>query len=62
VQNFDQIALSTGTHAQAMAFVQIKVHGESFVGISQNEDIMTATINSVLAGINSYLEYSKVAA
>tara|TARA_B100000446_G_scaffold187437_1_gene216660 strand:- start:596 stop:2344 length:1749 start_codon:yes stop_codon:yes gene_type:complete len=62
VQNFDQIALSTGTHAQAMAFVQIKVHGESFVGISQNEDIMTATINSVLAGINGYLEYSKVAA
>lgn len=62
VQNFDQIALSTGTNAQAMAFVQIKVHGESFVGISQNEDIMTATINSVLAAINSYLEYSKIAA
>jgi 2-isopropylmalate synthase len=62
VQNFDQIALSTGTNAQAMAFVQIKVHGESFIGISQNEDIMTATINSVLAGINSYLEHSKVAA
>ncbi|MGK0475396.1 MAG: 2-isopropylmalate synthase [Oleispira sp.] len=62
VQHFDQIALSKGTHAQAMAFVQIKINDLKFMGISQHQDIMTATINSVLASINSYLEYQKAAA
>jgi 2-isopropylmalate synthase len=62
VQQFDQIALSKGTNAQAMAFVQIKINNRKFMGVSQHQDIMTATINSVLAGINSYLEDAKVAA
>ena len=62
VQNFDQIALSTGTNAQAMAFVQLKIQGEKFIGISQHQDIMTATINSVLAGINDYLQQIKAVA
>jgi 2-isopropylmalate synthase len=61
VQHFDQIALSKGTHAQAMAFVQIKINDRKFMGISQHQDIMTATINSVLASINRYLEYQKAA-
>jgi 2-isopropylmalate synthase len=60
VQQFDQIALSKGTNAQAMAFVQIKINGEKFIGICQHQDIMTATINSVLAGINSYLQASLI--
>jgi 2-isopropylmalate synthase len=62
VQQFDQIALSKGTNAQAMAFVQVKIHGEKFIGVSQHQDIMTASINSVLAAINSYLQVNQVAA
>ena len=62
VQQFDQIALSKGTHAQAMAFVQIKINGEKFIGICQHHDIMTATINSVLSGINGYLQNEVIAA
>jgi 2-isopropylmalate synthase len=62
VQQFDQIALSKGTNAQAMAFVQIKINGEKFIGICQHQDIMTATINSVLAGINVYLQSEVISA
>jgi 2-isopropylmalate synthase len=67
VQQFDQIALSKGTNAQAMAFVQIKInthdnHSIKYLGISQHQDIMTATINSVLAAINGYLASVKIAA
>lgn len=67
VQQFDQIALSKGTHAQAMAFVQVKINadgfnGKKFTGISQHQDIMTATINSVLAAINSYIKEHQIAA
>lgn len=62
VQQFDQIALSKGTNAQAMAFVQIKIQGDKFIGICQHQDIMTATINSVLDGINGFLQREKVAA
>jgi len=56
VQHFDQIALSKGTNAVAMAFVQVKINNRKYVGVSQHQDIMTATINSVLAAINSYVD------
>ena len=62
VQQFDQIALSKGTNAQAMAFVQIKINKQKFMGVSEHQDIMTATINSVLAAINAYLAEQKAAA
>jgi len=67
VQQFDQIALSKGTNAQAMAFVQITINNDShsgvkFIGVCQHQDIVTATINSVLAGINGYLQDTKIAA
>jgi 2-isopropylmalate synthase len=62
VQHFDQIALGKGTDAQAMAFVQVKIHNRKFMGVSQHQDIMTATINSVLASINSYLKSKQAAA
>ena len=62
VQQFDQIALSKGTNAQAMAFVQVKIQGEKFIGVSQHQDIMTASINSVLAAINNYLQVNQIAA
>lgn len=62
VQQFDQIALSKGTNALAMAFVQVKINNQKYIGISQHQDIMTATINSVLAAINGYLESSRLAA
>ncbi|MEH6447529.1 MAG: 2-isopropylmalate synthase [Oleispira sp.] len=62
VQHFDQIALSKGTNAQAMAFVQVKINGKKYIGISQHQDIMTATINSVLAGVNGYLQATMLAA
>lgn len=62
VQHFDQIALSKGTNAQAMAFVQIKINNRKFMGVSQHQDIMTATINSVLAAINTYIDQAQIAA
>jgi 2-isopropylmalate synthase len=62
VQQFDQIALSKGTDAQGMAFVQIKIKNEKYMGVSQHQDIMTATINSVLAAVNTYIKATQVAA
>ena len=56
VQHFDQIALSKGTNSQAMAFVQIKINNRKYMGVSEHQDIMTATINSVLAAINAYID------
>lgn len=62
VQQFDQIALSKGTNAQAMAFVQIKINNRKFMGVSEHQDIMTATINCVLAAINTFLDKTQTVA
>jgi 2-isopropylmalate synthase len=67
IQHFDQIALSKGTDAQAMAFVQLKintdgVHAQKFIGIHQHQDIMTATINSVLAAMSEYISQQTLVA
>jgi len=68
VQHFDQIALSksadntTRTDAEAMTFVQLKINGRKYIGISQDKDIMTATIDSVLAAINEHVSSQVTAA
>lgn len=56
VQHFDQIALGEGTNAQAMAFVQLKINGQKYIGTCQHQDIMTATLNCVLSAVSGYLQ------
>ena len=52
IVHYDQHAVGQGTDAAAMAFVQVKINGERYNGISQNNDVLSANLNAILVCVN----------
>ncbi|BFM05063.1 2-isopropylmalate synthase [Halioxenophilus aromaticivorans] len=52
IVHYDQHAIGQGTDAAAMAFVQLKINGERYNGISQNNDVLSANLNAILVCVN----------
>ncbi|MEM5528430.1 2-isopropylmalate synthase [Gammaproteobacteria bacterium AS21] len=58
VTQYDQHALNSGTNAQALASIQVKIDDEIFTAVAQNEDSSRATLQALLTAVSR----SKVAA
>ncbi|QFI39524.1 2-isopropylmalate synthase [Moritella marina ATCC 15381] len=52
VVNFSEHALSKGTDADAIAYLQIKTATESVIGVAINHDILTASLTALLNAVN----------
>lgn len=52
IVNYDQHAIGSGTDASAVGYVQVKINGERYCGISKDRDIISANLNAILACIN----------
>lgn len=52
IAQYDQHAIGQGTDAAAMAFVQVKINGQRYNGISQNTDVLSANLNAILVCVN----------
>ena len=52
VLNYAEHALSAGTRAEAMAYVQIDIDGTIFAGVSRNQDTVTAMLSAATSAIN----------
>lgn len=52
VLEYSEHAMGKGVEEQAASYVQLKCNGERSVGVAIHKDIMTATLNAVLAAIN----------
>ncbi|WP_317932175.1 2-isopropylmalate synthase [Halioxenophilus sp. WMMB6] len=52
IVHYDQHAIGSGTDAQAIAYVQVKINGERFCGISRNQDVLSANLNAILICVN----------
>jgi 2-isopropylmalate synthase len=46
--NYHQHAISSGTNAHAMGYVQVKINDVRFCGIAKDRDIMSANLNAIL--------------
>lgn len=56
IQNYAEHALSAGTRAEAMAYVQVEMDGKySHAGAGKSHDTVTAMLNAVLAATNALL-------
>ncbi len=53
VINYAEHALSAGTRAQAMAYVQINIDGEIYTGVAQSHDTVTAMLRAAIIAINA---------
>jgi len=52
IVHYDQHAVGQGTDASALAFVQVKINGERYTGIAQNQDVLSANLNAILVCVN----------
>jgi 2-isopropylmalate synthase len=52
VVNFSEHALSKGTDADAIAYLQIKTATESVIGVAIHNDILTASLTALLNAVN----------
>ncbi len=52
VLQYDQHALNSGTDAQALACIQVKIDGEIFTAVAQNEDTSNATLQALLTAVS----------
>lgn len=56
IVHYDQSAVASGTDATAAAYVQVKINGERYCGISQNQDVISANLNAILVCVNQAVE------
>ncbi|MCY0966983.1 2-isopropylmalate synthase [Parathalassolituus penaei] len=56
VVQFDEQAVSEGSDAQAIAFIQANINGQRFTAAAQDEDTLSASMNAILAVVNQALE------
>lgn len=55
VVNYAQHALSQSTDAQAVAYVELLIRQERYIGIAHSHDTVTAMLRATLAGLNQAL-------
>ncbi len=55
VLNYAEHALSSGTRAEAMAYVQIDIDGTVFAGVARHHDTVSAMLHAATVAINSAL-------
>ncbi len=51
--HYDQHAMSEGSDAKAIAYVQLKINTGLYCGIAKSEDIISANLNAILVCVNN---------
>ena len=52
VLQYDQHAVDSGTNAQALACIQVKIDGQVFTAVAQNTDTSNATLQALLTAVS----------
>lgn len=55
IVHYDQHALGQGSDAAALAYVQMKISGNRYNAISENNDVLSANLNAILICVNQAL-------
>ncbi|MCP3668484.1 MAG: 2-isopropylmalate synthase [Gammaproteobacteria bacterium] len=59
VLEYSEHALSEGSRAEAVSYLQVTINGIRHVGVAVHEDIITASLNAVLSAANQYISKQK---
>ncbi|NOQ76941.1 MAG: 2-isopropylmalate synthase [Methylococcaceae bacterium] len=52
IVHYDEHALSTGTDAKAICYIQLEINGRLQTGIASHSDIVSASLNAVLSSLS----------
>ena len=59
ITHYDQHALSEGSDASAVAYVQMKIDGKRYCGIAKDHDVLSANFNAILSCLAQANEVAK---
>ena len=55
IQEYSEHAIEKGSDAKAISYVQVTINGTAYQGVSIHEDIVSASLNSIISAINQSL-------
>ncbi|RZV55020.1 MAG: 2-isopropylmalate synthase, partial [Pseudomonadales bacterium] len=53
--DYSEHAVSHSASSDAACYVQLNIHGERLSGVGLSADIVDATLQAILCGVNAYL-------
>jgi 2-isopropylmalate synthase len=59
VLNYNEHALSAGTRAEAIAYVELDVNGTHHIGVATSQDTVSSMLKATLVGLNSAIDAGK---
>jgi 2-isopropylmalate synthase len=59
VLNYNEHALSAGTRAEAIAYVELDVNGTHHVGVATSQDTVSSMLKATLVGLNAAIAAGK---
>ncbi|MCW8929497.1 MAG: 2-isopropylmalate synthase [Gammaproteobacteria bacterium] len=60
IVEYNEHAMQSGSDARAMSFIRLEVEGVSYTGIAENNDVISASLNALLNGVNHYFSELKL--
>ncbi|GAA3934270.1 2-isopropylmalate synthase [Litoribacillus peritrichatus] len=61
VQEYHEHALSHGSDAQAISYVQVNINGKKLESAAIHEDTLTSSMNAIVASVNQYFNLVELA-
>ncbi len=55
VVKYDQSAMEQGSQAKSVAFVQVNINNQKYIGAAIDQDVINASMNAILVSVNRYL-------
>ena len=55
IVEYNEHAMQSGSDARAMSFIRLQVEGQSYTGIAEHTDVISASLRALLNGMNQYL-------
>ena len=55
IVEYSEHAMQPGSDARAMSFVRLNIESQSFTGVAEHKDVISASLSALLNGMNHYL-------
>jgi 2-isopropylmalate synthase len=61
ITEYNEHALSAGSDAKAISYIQMQINGSEYIGIARHQDVISASLNALLKGVDEYiLQHAKI--
>ncbi len=56
ITEYNEHALTAGTDAKAISYIQMQIDGTEYIGIARHQDVFSASLNALLQGVEQFIQ------